>query len=426
VARLVRHGETARLRSLWPFLVWTALDAHVRFWDRTGRRLAVREPSPAAFIVPSHDYQVGARLVSISDRSPCTTLDELLDSFQAAFVSRVEATRPELRGEVDDAILLGAVVEALGPERGIAALSQASQGSTRAVAIETFLERVRAEGFTPQRVWFAVRRYGRWLEVNPAATVEARGKMLAELWGTYGLSDVERTWPDTRVRFFRRTVFTAARPELGAGLDRLLLRARARPAGGDELEEQVAALRGAVRSTAEEDYFLARMTYRYLAPTDDAAFISTSSGGHTVTEVAVALTGADGDRFTVRGPLSPREVARLLLTFHDSNLAVSFTAEHEFLLALDAKETPIGGLFHRRIAPDRVHLEKVVVARRHRGEGVADGLMREFFRRLRSRGVRTLETGYFQPQYLSRYGFRTDPTSGGLVLDLEQDATPAS
>ncbi len=422
VARLVRQGETKRLKSLWPFLVWTALGGHVHFWDRTGRRLALREPSPAAFIVPSHDYQTGARLVSISDRSPCATLDELLDRFQEAFVARIEASRPDLRGEVDDPLLLSAVFEALGSERGGALLSDAAPDSKRAVAIETFLERVRNEGFTPQRVWFAVRRYRRWLEVNPAATVEARSKMLGELWNTYSLSEVEQSWPDTRLRFFRRTVFADARPELGTALDRLGKRARALPAGGLDLEEQVAALRGAVTPSAEEDYFLARMTYRYLVPTDEVALISMPSGGHYVTEVVVALTDASGSRFTVRGPVSPREVARLLHMFHDANLHVTFTTEHEFLLALDAKETPIGGLFYARLSPDRVYMDKLVVSRRHRGQGVADGLLNEFFRRLRARGVKHLETGFFQAEYFARYGFRTDPTSGGLVRDLEPDS----
>jgi long-chain acyl-CoA synthetase len=110
--------------------------------------------------------------------------------------------------------------------------------------------------------------------------------------------------------------------------------------------------------------------------------------------------------------------------FHDANLHVTFTTEHEFLLCLDANETPIGGLFYRQLGPDRVHMEKLVVARRHRGKGVADGLMRDFFRRVRGRGARTVETGYFQPEYLRRYGFRTDPTSGGLVRDVDQDAFP--
>jgi hypothetical protein len=120
VARLVRQGESRRIRSLWPFVVWSALEGYVRFWDRTGRRLALREPSPAAFIVPSHDYHSGARLVSISDRTPCTTLDELLERFERAFVARLETSRPELKGDVGDELLLSAVIEALGLERGVA------------------------------------------------------------------------------------------------------------------------------------------------------------------------------------------------------------------------------------------------------------------------------------------------------------------
>jgi hypothetical protein len=44
--------------------------------------------------------------------------------------------------------------------------------------------------------------------------------------------------------------------------------------------------------------------------------------------------------------------------------------------------------------------------------------MRELSRRQRARGTRVLETGWFQPEVLSRFGFRIDPASGGLVLDL--------
>jgi GNAT superfamily N-acetyltransferase len=420
-ARLLRQGEARRLRMVWPFLAWSALERLARFWDRTGRRVALRHPAPSAFIVPSHDYHTGARLVSVSDRSPCGTLDELLDRFQASFLDRVEGQRPELRGEVDDALLLAAVVEALGLERGLALLRDAAASSDRAVAIETFLERVREGGFTPHLVWFATRRWVRWLDVNPGATLEAKGAMVAELWSTYRLSEVEADWPDTRLRFFRRTVFAGARPALAEALDRLMTRARGLPAGGLDLEEQVAAIRAAVGPTPEEDYFLARMTYRYLGPADDAALISLPSGGHYVTEVVVALADAQGGRYTVRGPVSPREVARLLHMFHESNLAVTFTSEHEFLVAVDAKDAVIAGTFYKTLAPDRVHMEKIVVARRHRGKGVSDGLIRELARRLAARGVRRLETGYFQPDYLARFGFRTDPSSGGLVRDLEPE-----
>jgi predicted N-acetyltransferase YhbS len=70
-------------------------------------------------------------------------------------------------------------------------------------------------------------------------------------------------------------------------------------------------------------------------------------------------------------------------------------------------------------------MDKLVVARRHRGKGVADGLMREFTTRLVSRGFQQLGTGFFHPEYLRRFGFRTDPLSGGLVRDLGANASGA-
>ena len=72
VDRLARKHEQhpERLEVWWPFAAWAALGAYVDFWDRTGRRLVVADPSPANVIVPLHDYLSGARLVSISSRAP--------------------------------------------------------------------------------------------------------------------------------------------------------------------------------------------------------------------------------------------------------------------------------------------------------------------------------------------------------------------
>ena len=417
VARLLRQGEAKRLELLWPFLVWTAMECYARFWDRAGRRLALRLPSPAAFIVPTHDYQTGARLVSIADRSPCTTLDEVLDRFQESFLDKVGRALPELVGKATDEQLLLAVVEAIGPERAMPVLEEAA-GGKRAIAVTSFMEKLRAEGPTPQRVYFAARRFKRWLDVNPQATPEAQVKHLGELWGTYRLGELEQTWPDTRIRFFRRTVLAQARPELGTALDRLMQRVRVLPPGGVDLAEQVAAIRNAVKATEAEDFLLARLTYRYLAPNEEVSLISMPSGGHVTAEVMVVLPDESGGRFAVRGPVSPREVARLLQLFGDSNLQVAFTNEHEFLMALDERDSVIAGLFYRPAGRGRIHMEKLVVSRKHRSKGLADGLMREFFRRMQARGVQAVETGYFQPEYLRRFGFRTDPSSGGLVRDI--------
>ncbi len=423
LARLSQKGETRRLMNQWPFVAWNALAAHVGFWDRTGRRVALRDPSPAAFIVPSHDYQTGARLVSISDRGSVLQLDDVLDRFETAFVTPTEAIYPDLRGGLGPTLRFSAVIEALGLERGRTALSSLSPGP-RAEAALAFLSQVDAIGFTSRPVHFAIERFRRWRAVNPNATLEAQGTMLGELWTTYQLGEVERDWPDTRIRFFRRTVFADAREPLAAALDRLMARARSLPYLALDLREHLANLREAVRPDAREDYFLARMTFRHLRPGDTTSLISLERGDHLTAEVVVGLTDEKGERYSVRAARSPREVARLLQLFRESSLDVTFEPEHRHLIAVDDHDTVIGGVFYRQVAPERTHMEKIVVSRKLRGTGVADGIIRELSRRQRARGVRQLETGWFQPEVLARFGFRVDPASGGLVLDLT--TTPAA
>ena len=172
VERLEKAEEIHRLKPLWPFVCWASLAAHVDFWDRTGRRLALHEPAPSAFIVPPHDNQPGARLVSITDRTPCTTFDKVLDRFVLAFMGPIETANPALRGEVEDGVVFSAVIEALGLERGLALL-EGGGGGKRGAAIAAWLEQVEADGYTPRQVYFAARRFARWSEMNLNASEEA-------------------------------------------------------------------------------------------------------------------------------------------------------------------------------------------------------------------------------------------------------------
>ena len=423
IDRLTGQGELRRLDLLFPFLAQTAFACHVAFWDRTGRTVALLEPAPEAFILPSHDYQDGARMVSIVRRAPCADLGELIDRFRASFLAPLGQRSPRLAGAIGDELLLAAAVEALGVGPSQEVLQEAAAGP-RAPLVTNFIDRLRREGHTPFRLDYAARRWARWLVVNPGATVEARGTMLGELWRTYRLSEVEKRAPDTRIRFFRRTAFAGARPDLAAQLDRLMTRARLEPIGSVDLAEQVAAHREAVQPTPEEDYFLARMTWRYLAPSDEASLVSVRLGDKQIASVMMALRDEQGDRFRARAPVTPREVARLLQLFQNANLAVAFTAEHDCLLALDDQDAVIGGLFWRWLEPGRAHMDKLVVARSHRGRGIGGALVRLFMRRLQGLGAHTLGTGYFQAEYFKRLGFRTDPTSGGLVVDLEAGQPP--
>jgi hypothetical protein len=422
IRRLEALGAVERLKVHWPFLVWTAFSAHVDFWLRTRCELAL-EPSPANIIVPSHDYQTGARLVSISRRRSSARLLDILDDFRRSFIGSIEEAHPALRGLTSPVILLSAAVEVMGTSRAAALFMREAADDAEGV-MGAFAEALRARGFTPQRLYFAIQRYVRWLAMNPEATVEARGVMLAELWEAYGLDEVEKRYPDARVRFFRQTVFRGARQPIADALERLLSEARAGSIHDHgSMSERIASLRGSVQPTAEEDYFLARMAYRDLQPDDDVTLISLPDGERQVTDLVVTLEDAGGQKMRVRAPVSPREVARLLHLFHEANLQVAFSAEHEYLVVLDPVERVIGGLYYRLTADGIVQMEKVVVQQQHRRKGVSDGLMHDFFRRLRSRGAAGVVTGFFRPEYMQRFGFKVEPQYGGMFRSLESPVT---
>jgi GNAT superfamily N-acetyltransferase len=102
-----------------------------------------------------------------------------------------------------------------------------------------------------------------------------------------------------------------------------------------------------------------------------------------------------------------------------ARLDVRFRPEHRYLVALNPRDQIIGGIYYDlEEAGEQAHLEKIVVAERYRRKGVSDGLMREFFNRLRAAGVRRVTTGFFRPEYFYALGFAIEKRYAGLVKEL--------
>jgi len=432
VRRIDRYVDATwqeRMKHIWPHFVWSGLAAYVDFWNRTGRRWILADPSPANVIVPSHDYQVGIRIVSITGRQPFTSVAQMVRAFHREFVEAIEQQYPLLNGVCKWSTIFSAFVEVLGEREGLRllrqALDEADSGADEwAEPLREFIGKVDRSGFLPRRLFFAIRRYHRWLQLNPEATPLARARTLQELYGTYNLSETEQRYPATRTRFFRETVFASADDELARRLDLLIQAQRRRPLSEEEFLDRIAELRGTADLTDEEEYYLARMTYRHLQPTDTAELISLEAEGVQRTDLVVYFQDSNGQTLSVRHPVNPKEIVRLHRLFRFANLPVEFRPEHQYLVAVDDRGLVIGGLFYRQVDGQTVHMEKIVVAERHRKKGVSDALMTEFFNRLRSRRIRTVTTGFFRPEYFYRFGFRTEKRYAGLVNELN-DSEPA-
>ena len=429
VNRLARkhRDQPERLDAWWPFAAWAALGAYVDFWNRTGRRLVVADPSPANVIVPLHDYLSGARLVSISSRAPFDSLPTMLRSFHRFFITPIEAAHPELIGFARWDILFSAVLEIIGEKEGAVLLRVVLETATTedremAASLESFLESVSRRGFLPRRLFFAAKRYRRWDRLNPDATLSARAHTLHEIYMTYGLGSLRTTYPESRARFFRETVFRDASEILTEGLEDLIEGLRSGELERDELSSAVADLRAHLSLEPDEDYFLARLSYPYLKPEDPTAFVDAAAGGTHQSEMVVTYEDSEGRPYQIRHALSAKEVGRLHRLFLTAKLQVQFRPEHRFLVAINDRGNLLGGLFYEEQPEDHTaHMDKVVVADGFSGRGIARALIDELRNRLLTAGYRSLTTGFFRPQFFYRLGFKVERRYAGLVRSLTDE-----
>jgi ribosomal protein S18 acetylase RimI-like enzyme len=427
-----RKDEAERLRQLWPFLAWTALSAYADFWHRSGGRWEIADPSMTNVVVPTDDYQRGVRIVSVSARRPHSGTLGMIRCFYDEFILPAEKLYPVLGGVVGWETVFSSVLEIVGEDEGLRLLEEVLEKQAQEInrplrqALEGYVRTVRVRGFLPRRLFFAAKRYRRWERLGGDATPQVRARTLQEFYDTYNLTGLSRDYPETRVRFFRETVFRDSAAALAEGLDEIILAQRRGELVGDELIDAVADLRSRLELGPDDDYFLARLSFPYLRPEDDADFVSGHLGGEPQSEIVVTLEDDDGNPFRVRHALNPKEVERLHRLFINAKLDVRFRADHRYLVALNDRDQIVAGIYYEiEEGGLNAHLEKIVVSDAYRRKGVADGLMREFFNRLRAAGVQTATTGFFRPEYFYGYGFRIEKRYAGLVKSLDESGSGA-
>ncbi len=283
-----------------------------------------------------------------------------------------------------------------------------------------FLADVDARGFLPLRLYFAAKRYRRWADLSGDPTREARARTVQELYDTYRLDRLAPSYPEVRARLFLETVLRDSAEALVSELREMIGRLRARTLAPEEILDAISLLRTRVVLTQDEDYFLARLGFPHLRPEDTAAFVRAEFGGRRHSEIVVGLEDHEGNRFSVRRAVTPREVGQLHRLFLAAKLDVRFRPEHQYLLALDDRGQILGGM-HYEIdeSSAAAHLEKIVVGEPWRKKGLADALMKELFHRLRAAGARTVTTGFFRPEFFYGHGFVIEKRYAGLVRSLD-------
>ena len=417
-----------KLLNIWPFFIWNTSASHFNFIRLTGHRLELANPSPENFIVPFHDYQSGTRVVSFSERKISSTLIDTFDNYYRKFVLPIENKYPLLKQISCWNYIFSGLINVEGIETGVKILKEYKEELLNygkfdyleevINKLDLFMKNISEVGFIPKTLYFAIKRYIRWIDLNADASLAARAETLFDLYETYHLAQLEKNNPETRTRFFLETVFFNSNFEFKQFITDVINKQRS-GATLEEINEMIAGVKSQFELNEEEEYFLTRLIYPYLKPDDYAVLMKAKADSEKGTNLVVQYEDKDGNNFIIRKPITPKEIARLHQLFIESSLIVNFKPEHQFLVAISEREYIIGGLFYYASDNENVRMEKIVVSSKYRGKGISEILMNDFMNRLKSEQYKSVSTGFFRPEYFYHFGFKIEKKYSGLAKELD-------
>ena len=422
-----------RWQMRWLHFIWSGTAAYINFWWRSDKKVQIADPSPKNLIIPEHDYALGTRLISITNRKETFGVSNLLFSIFKNFIDNTEKEFIGLKRMADWELIFSVIMQETKVKYGIPLIKQFkdeinNNGNRKKLArkygltnkrIDDFLLEVENEGVLTKRMAFAALRYERWLDLNHNATLKARTTILQELYQDYKLGDLLSEYPETRVRFFLMTCLKDSNENLKKLLSDLIKELRNKEVTEDDLQNRLHHIHENIEVSDEEKFFLTHLVFKHLAAADYIELVSMNEGDNSRVDLVMLCEDNDGNGYRIRPPFHPKEIARFHSILIKSNLETIFQGDHEFLLIFDMKDRLIGGVYWKLSKKDNVvHFEWIVIRSKYRKKELSKRLMEELFSRLKNKGIKYIVAGFFQEDFFYKHGFKINRNFGGLVKDI--------
>ena len=423
-------SKVDRWQMRWLHFIWSGLQAYQEFWFRTNYEFAIYPPSPANLIIPQHDYKTGTRIISLSGRKVVDSLAEHFISLYTKYIVDTEKKFPGLNHMSDWEVIFTATVQALRVKNGRIILenlkhsinSPPSKKRCQSVGltierIEKFLSDIDKFGVLTKPVVFASLRYQRWLDLNKDATAQAKAAILQDLYKDYELDKLLGDYPETRLRFFMMTCFKDCKPELSKEFQKMIKEMREKILNPWNMQRRISEIESALELDKEEKYFLARMLFPHVDSADYVELVTTNYGQESKINLVYQTECDDKRLYRIRPPFLPKEIAQFHGILKESMLSVTFTAEHEFLFAFNARNRIVGGLYWKKVN-GVIHLEWVAIKRKYQKISLSKRLMADFNKRMKASGFGIITVGFYAQNFFKKHGFKIEKQYGGMVRKL--------
>ena len=383
--------------SPFPFrtLFVRALAAFFSAWEASGRRLVPGAVSPANVVVPRDDFREGTVLLSLAGYRPYEGPWSLVGPMVWNFFEETFALYPRSRATLRRSWVADACVEALGLERArpfldelLGALGSEAPGSlahTLADDLCAVRESLEVAFHPPLPLLCALERFQAWEAIEPDAPLSAREAMARGLERVYRL---ERFPEIVRYHLHRQTTFARASLSARQAFDTLLLAMLHRPGLWPSEMVELADVQAALES-AEERLAFGRLVFPGSAPDQPVALAAVGDGArHLVATTLIA--DRSGARYTVRDPIDPAELGRLVQLLVKSGVPRAYSEGRRLLVALDGQERVVAGVAYSLLEGSAAQLDGVAVTAALRGRGLMTALLDDLCTRLRGLGIEVL------------------------------------
>ncbi len=415
----------------WLHFILNGTMAYFSFYRRSNFKYYIANSSSKNLIIPERDYAVGTRLISISNKAPVDTLTTMIISTYEDFVIDSEKHYPGLQHVADWEVIFCAFLQTISVKKGVEQLEifikeldkqpckdKAKKYNLTKNRIQKFISNITENGLLTKQVIFASLRYERWLNLNPKATIAARGSTIKQLYDDYDLASLIDEYPETRIRFFLMTVFKDSNQSLKDKLLIIQKSIRAKTISVENLDEYINEINKQIKLTRADEYFMTRLLFEHIDSEGIGKEFIWDSGSEGKLELISAITDNFGENHQIRQPTHPKEIAKFQTLLLNSNLSAVFNQKHDFLFLINSTNQLIGGVYWVKVDEKTTYLERIVIHPKYRKRHLSSVLLDELFNRLKNKRYKYITVGYFQAGLFYNKGFHIDKRFGGLVKDL--------
>ena len=420
-----------RWQMRWLHFIWNAIQAYQEFWFRTNYKLSIQPPTTNNLVIPKHDYKTGTHILSISKRNKVKSISNHFLSLYTDYIVKTERKYPGLNHMSDWEVIFTATLQALKVKEGEKILNKLKEELNQSPIkkkcemvgltnerIEQFLSDINNFGVLTKPVVFASLRYERWLDLNPEATLNAKGSMLKELYKDYGLDYLLEEYPETRVRFFMMTCFKGENHQLNEQFQLIIKDLRKKELSPWDIQERISNIQSMLSLNEDEKFFLARMLFPHIDSADYVELITTSKGEKSRLNLVYQIECQDGKLYQLRPAFLPKEITSFHTLLTESSLSVTFTNNHEFLFAFNSRNRLTGGLYWKNVEKNRIYLEWVAIRKKYQKIGLSKNLMNDLFKRMKHKNIQIITVGYYAEEFFSKFGFKINKKYSGMVKEL--------